>query len=80
MPSLPLIGLTPISVDDRILDPPSGLCFACPSHDTHPHPRKWAPAPDGPLRERTLVLCFDGTGESFDADVSQLNPIILDHD
>ena len=31
------------------------------------------PDPNCPKREgRTLILCFDGTGDSFDADVSRL--------
>ena len=35
------------------------------------HERAWVPE-DGP-KERTLVLCFDGTKDSFDQDVSQLS-------
>jgi hypothetical protein len=75
MASLPLLGPTPISVDGHPFDLPQGTCFACPSTERQ-HLRKWAPALDNPLRKRTLVLCFDGTGESFDADVSKLDPII----
>jgi len=77
MTPLPLPGPAPVSVDGRTLDLLEGTCFACPTRD---HLRAWAPAPGDPLRKRTLVLCFDGTGDSFDADVSQLDPITLDHD
>ena len=44
-------------------------CFAC--NPPYKHPREWKPDPDSPERHgRTLVLCFDGTGDSFDQDVS----------
>ena len=48
------------------------VCFA---HDKCPespeHPRKWISYPDGSERKaRTLILCFDGTGDSFDDSVS----------
>ena len=76
MTDLPLsLGPTPIYRDGRALDLLPGTCFACHIRN---HPRKWAPDPDSPARKRTLVLCFDGTGESFDADVSQLDPMIFD--
>ena len=49
-------------------------CFACDS--SVEHERAWIPK-DGP-KERTLILCFDGTKDSFDQDVSQLsNPSYL---
>lgn len=33
--------------------------------------RRWIPQPEDPLghANRTLVLCFDGTGDQFDDDV-----------
>ena len=34
------------------------------------YPRNWRPDPNDPTRKRTLVLCFDGTADSFDLDVS----------
>ena len=74
MTSLPLLCQIPTSANGRTSDPLSGPRSARPSHN---HPRKWVPAPDS--RGRTLVLCFDGTGESFDMDVSQLGPIISEH-
>ena len=74
MTPLPLPGPAPISVGGRALDLAEGTCFACPIRD---HPREWVPDPNDLRRKRTLVLCFDGTGESFDADVSQLDPVIL---
>jgi len=73
-PPLPL-GPTPIPVDGPAPDPLPGTDPAHPSPD---QPSKWTTGLDDP--ERTLVLCFDGTGESFDVDVSQLDPIALDHD
>jgi len=52
---------------------PGKACFSCgPPYD---HLREWKPNPDIPGRERTLVLCFDGTGDSFDQDVSQLQSL-----
>jgi len=75
MTPLPLPGPTPIPVDGPAPNPLPGTDPAHPSHD---QPFKWTTGPDN--RQRTLVLCFDGTGESFDVDVSQLDPIILEHD
>lgn len=34
--------------------------------------RNWVPDPTKEPRARTLVLCFDGTGDQFDDDVCQL--------
>ena len=62
MAPLPFLGPTPVLVNGRAFDPLL----------TH----EWISAPDSSHRKRTLVLCFDGTGESFDADVSWLEPII----
>ena len=50
------------------LVPNANVCFACkplPKHE-----RVWKPDPNTPDRHRTLVVCFDGTGDSFDQDVS----------
>ncbi|KAL5518743.1 hypothetical protein ACEPAH_426 [Sanghuangporus vaninii] len=35
-------------------------------------PRTWVPDPDFEERSRTLVLCFDGTGDQFDDDNSNV--------
>ncbi|KAF9651414.1 hypothetical protein BDM02DRAFT_3091324 [Thelephora ganbajun] len=65
-----LLGPIPIPVGGRILDPDLTKCFACtPPYE---HQRQWEPSPDNPNRGRTLVLCFDGTGESFDVDNSNV--------
>jgi len=72
--NLPLPGPTSdpmISADGSTRYPnPGKTCFSCTPPDLHS--REWKPDPDSPSRERTLVLCFDGTGDSFDEDVSQL--------
>jgi hypothetical protein len=71
---LPTPSAEPVSVPEhstkKYFPNPGKLCFSC----DHPneHPRVWSPDPNGPERNRTLVLCFDGTGDSFDADVSLL--------
>lgn len=44
------------------------------SRETTPH--NWVPDPDDPRRARTLVLCFDGTGDQFDDDVSSFTHCI----
>jgi len=52
---------------------PEEACFAC--DPPYKHLREWKPHPDSPQRQgRTLVLCFDGTGDLFDEDVSELYP------
>lgn len=68
MSTIPLLGPAPISVGGNTFNPALDMCFAC--NPPYEHRRVWIP--DGP-RERTLVLCFDGTGDSFDQDVSQLS-------
>ncbi|KAL5495495.1 hypothetical protein ACEPAI_958 [Sanghuangporus weigelae] len=35
-------------------------------------PHNWVPDPDVPGRARTIVLCFDGTGDQFDDDNSNV--------
>ncbi|TCD61534.1 hypothetical protein EIP91_008278 [Steccherinum ochraceum] len=37
--------------------------------------RKWIPSPDS-KRQRTLVLCFDGTGDQFDSDNSNVVQLV----
>ena len=65
MATIPLLGPAPISVGGGTFNPELDTCFTCtPPYE---HPRVWIP--DAP-RPRTLVLCFDGTGDSFDQDVS----------
>jgi hypothetical protein len=68
MSTSPLLGPAPISIEGDTFDPEVNACFACTP--LYEHPRKWVPDPNGP-RARTLILCFDGTGDSFDKDVSQ---------
>ena len=61
---MPAVPLCPTVACDTY-NPASAKCSACDPSD---HQRVWIP--DGPTA-RTLVLCFDGTGDSFDEDVSQ---------
>ena len=69
--ALPSPTPSPISVGGRSLYPnPGKTCTACTTE--RKHRREWISEPSGPDRQRTLVLCFDGTGDSFDKDVSQL--------
>ncbi|KAF9644019.1 hypothetical protein BDM02DRAFT_3122619 [Thelephora ganbajun] len=49
---------------------PGKACFAC--NPAYQHLREWRPDPDNLKRQRTLVLCFDGTGDSFDQDNSNV--------
>lgn len=65
MSTTPLLGPAPITVGESIFDPKPGKCFACTP--PYKHDRVWIPD----TTERTLVLCFDGTGDSFDHDVSR---------
>ena len=63
---------TPAEGADSVYLHRGKVCFA---HDKCPesleHPRQWVSCPNGPERkERTLILCFDGTGDSFDDSVS----------
>ncbi|KAF9645435.1 hypothetical protein BDM02DRAFT_3101283 [Thelephora ganbajun] len=70
MSTIPLLGPTPISVGGGTLNPDVNACFTCtPPYE---HLREWKPDPDNPDRQRTLVLCFDGTGDSFDQDNSNV--------
>ena len=68
MANYPLLGPTPIPIGDDTLHPHGTACFTCTP--PYGHPREWEPRPATPGRKRTLVLCFDGTGDSFDQDVS----------
>jgi len=69
MSALP-VGSPPLG-SQTIIHPDPNACSACkPSYE---HERKWISNPkDGPGRPRTLVLCFDGTGDSFDQDNSNV--------
>jgi len=60
---------TAFSEEDINYPGPRKACFAC--DPPYEHLREWKPDPNGLERHgRTLVLCFDGTGDSFDEDVS----------
>ena len=69
MPAVPLLGPVPIKAGRCILNPKPDRCFACTP--IYEHERQWIPK-SIPGMARNLVLCFDGTGDSFDKDVSQL--------
>ena len=72
--STPLPDSAPEPTEKTTPVPIGNKCFTCDPSDGHE--RAWIPQ-DGP-KERTLVLCFDGTKDSFDQDVSQLsNPSYL---
>lgn len=67
---MPLLGPAPVAAGGDTLNPEVNACFTCTP--PYQHARQWKPDPDTPGRPRTLVLCFDGTGDSFDQDVSGL--------
>jgi len=69
-PEMPVVPLLCPAVACDTYNPASDTCFAC--DPPYRHRRVWIP--DGPT-PRTLVLCFDGTGDSFDNDVSQPSSI-----
>lgn len=60
----------PITLGGSTVYPDTNSCFVCTP--PYGHSREWLPNPDTPGRARTLVVCFDGTGDSFDQDVSTL--------
>jgi hypothetical protein len=76
-------GPVAIETDNGLLGPAIDACFTC--RPPFQHKREWISDPKitghgntdpktaNPKRSRgrTLVLCFDGTGDSFDEDVSQ---------
>ena len=66
MPVTPLLGPAPIRAGESILDPKPDRSFA--SVPIYDHEREWIPKI---TTGRNLVLCFDGTGGSFNEDVSQ---------
>ena len=68
MSAIPLLGPAPIVAGGGTLNPEVNACFTCTP--PYQHSREWKPDPDSPDRRRTLVVCFDGTGDSFDQDVS----------
>jgi len=73
MSAIPLLGPAPIvSEGGGTLNPKVDLCFTCTP--PYKHDRVWKPDPNSPDRRRTLVVCFDGTGDSFDQDVSGSSP------
>ena len=75
--AIPLLGPLPIDIGGDIIYPNNDACFACTP--PYQHPRKWIPdSSDARRTKRTLVLCFDGTCDSFDRDVRQLFGIPLD--
>ena len=77
MSTAPLLGPAPVPVaGGETLYPGTNVCFTCTP--PYKHERDWVPKPDAPGRERTLVLCFDGTGDSFDQDVSRSSGIMPD--
>jgi uncharacterized Zn-finger protein len=53
------------------LSPHQDACFSC--NPPYEHPRVWIPDPEETRRAKTIVLCFDGTGDSFDEDVGVLH-------
>ena len=77
--------LTPVSPEGHAVDlrpplvrsPPSHPPEKCITCDPSDHPRQWTHPPGSPPRHRTIVLCFDGTGDSFDKDVRYIEPTIL---
>ena len=68
MPVIPLLGPAPIIAGGSIRNPKPDRCFACvPIYE---HEREWISGIET-ITGRNLVLCFDGTADSFDKDVSQ---------
>jgi hypothetical protein len=43
--------------------------------------RRWIPHPEDPVQHpaRTLILCFDGTGDQFDNDVCPVSRCLFAH-
>ena len=77
MSVIPPLELTPVEhpahtfpVKGSISNPDGEACFTCAP--PYQHSREWIPDPNG-SKDRRLVLCFDGTGDSFDEDVSQFS-------
>jgi uncharacterized protein (DUF2235 family) len=67
---MPFRTPVPIAVNGDTLLPNANACFACTP--PYKHVREWRPDPDTIDRQRTLVVCFDGTGDSFDQDNSNV--------
>jgi Uncharacterized alpha/beta hydrolase domain (DUF2235) len=62
----------PESTSTSKISPHPNACFSCtPPYE---HAREWIPNPEDKNLHpaKTLILCFDGTGDSFDEDVSVL--------
>ena len=70
--AIPLLGPLPTDIEGDIVYPNKDACFAC-TPPYNQRSRRWIQAGNfGPLcTQRTLVLCFDGTCDSFDRDVRQ---------
>lgn len=64
------LGPLPIAIGGDIIYPKKDACFACTP--PYQHPRKWIPDSSNGRMQRTLVLCFDGTCDSFDKDNSNV--------
>ena len=58
----------PVTFGQETFYPGADACFAC--DPPYEHTREWIP--NSYRSGRALVLCFDGTGNSFSEDVSQL--------
>jgi hypothetical protein len=71
-----------VEQDSHALPPAAGIPTK-PVGPQAPENKKWIPSPDAEwkdpkhpeqrARPRTLVLCFDGTGDQFDDDVSNVS-------
>jgi len=69
----PLLVPSPTSTESPpTAKPHPNSCFSCTP--PYGHPRVWIPDPADPTSRnaKTLVLCFDGTGDSFDEDNSNV--------
>lgn len=69
MSEIPPSGAAPTTARGDALYADGKSCFVC--SPPYKHLREWIPDPNHLNRPRTLVLCFDGTGDSFDQDVSR---------
>ena len=70
MSTIPPLGPTPVPLGGNTLRPPRYAYFTRIPPDQRSCDRR--PDLNPPTRKRTLVLCFDGTADSFDLDVSRL--------
>jgi hypothetical protein len=77
----PLLRQSMIS-DSSTRDPSKPAHHPNGCHSCHPplsHRRWWIPEPDDTEHHpnRTLILCFDGTGDSFDDAVGSFHCLLL---